>query len=187
MRMTVPVSGELQIAPPPLPPSVRQQQMQPIVVMTGPQPQSRLESGGWFARAFSTTAGIFVAIIAFMATGFGLMFFCCFGLPAFFMALNAPAMRAVEQVQQEHGAVPLDADAETLVAAKQVAAKYGLNKIEATTIAREADSTIFTGLGTDSGGMWHDVMFVWLTAGRGAKAWELLTVSIDKDVKYRAQ
>lgn len=46
----------------------------PIVVISGHIPPRRLEAGGWFARAFSTTSGVLVAMLVFF---FVLIFFFC--------------------------------------------------------------------------------------------------------------
>lgn len=38
----------------------------PIIVIGSHAPQRRLEAGGWFARAFSTTSGVLVAVFLFL-------------------------------------------------------------------------------------------------------------------------
>lgn len=42
----------------------------PVFIQTAPQQESRLEAGGWFARAFGSTLGIIFALLAIPATLF---------------------------------------------------------------------------------------------------------------------
>jgi hypothetical protein len=144
------------------------------VLVTSPRPQPRLHSGGWFSRAFSTTSGVLVAVLLFVAVlvGVPMMMFCggCF-------LIAESANEASRQVLADN--------AKLTAKAKRIALghldKFDIVEIDSKAIAiRLGDDVVLSGAGRTSANRLRDFSLRWRVATfDGNEHWQLKEAEID--------
>lgn len=153
----VQVRGEL--LPPPAPPPPAPQQL----VFVAPQPESRLGSPGWISRAFSSTIGIVLGLLAIPA----LLAFSIFVATAGFMAWSS---------SPDESPVPGAAE-QALRSLRQ----FNITSLDDKT-ATQRNGAIVTliGHGLDTRGTLHRVAVRWSVADFGERRqWQIEHILVD--------
>lgn len=143
----------------------------PVVVS---RRQQRLHSGGWFARGFTTTLGVLLAVVvAFVGV---------------YYAVKESWRPTMEAAVAESKA----RDAARTARAKELAAphlrKHGINDLsDDARIVEDGGDIVLVGHGRDSSGNLRRIMLRYSVASFGGKEhWKLLSTTIDGNSVYKA-
>lgn len=149
----------------PLAPIVTPHTTGPTMVVIAP-PNRRLESGGWFARSFMTTAGIVAALLA---------------LPAAGCVLLLIALITVNVVDSDDG---LTKDAKRL--AIETMARHGVARLSSDSVAsRRGADVILTGNAKMTGGKVRPYAIRFRVARFDREErWDVVSLSIDGKEHY---
>lgn len=142
------------------------------ILVTSPPREPRLKSGGWFSRAFSTTSGVLIAVLLFIAVPPLVVCGGCF-------VVGSSAIATASRESRE-----LTARAKKFALPKL--REYGIQRIDRDCRAVDfLGETVLAGKGSDSSGGIHDFSVTWKVANfDGEKTWQMQRITIDSEVVW---
>ena len=168
---TVPIPGTL-VSGQLLQPPSRSSRPQPILVINQTNAPPRLQSAGWFTRAFSTTSGVLVslALFAIVLIGLPVLVLCGGGL----------------SVLKEGSNIQRQLTAECKEQALPVLGKFGILTISDEAIATHtADGALLTGTGMKGSGRLVNFAIAFTIAKFGTQEqWQVKYITLDGNVVY---
>lgn len=151
-----------------------QYQQPPMVIYAGPR-ERRLEAGGWFSRALTSTLGILLAVLLFVAVIVGVpLVLLCSGL-----------MYGGNAIQEEREA--LSARARSL--GRERLHQVGISEVSSDAVAERIGNDVVL-IGTASGrdGRLHELRVKFRVGQFGeSERWEVLNIVVDGEVEFSAE
>lgn len=152
------------------------------VLITSPRPQSRLQAGGWFSRAFTTTSGILLAVLLFTVAILGVItLVVCGGCFVVFEGTSQAMKKTVDKIEAD----PLRLTSTAKRLAIPRLEKYGVVELDNTCSATELLGEVtFAGKAKNTSGRIVSFLITWEVAEFGKeKKWQLKSLIIDGEIK----